>query len=197
MKNLATIIQKMWGKDRYATVADIRGVFGDYHNALRWLALFLIGDEQSADACIVDACTVAQSQAPTFHEWLIHWGALATLRCAFHRQGASIAELASQYEQREPVQKERPPLSAEHFRVLVEYSEDIYARLDVLCRFVLVMRGIAKDRSEEVAAKLRISSATVERAYLLAFDVLEEKLRKRSKIRRGEDMIRQREHPRW
>lgn len=172
MTNLATIFEEIRRKRRYATADDIRNVFGDYHNGLHWLALFLTGDEELAEACVIDACRIAQTQTPVFHEWLIQWAALATLRSALLRQHAPVAELAREYENGEPVRVEPPPLLAEHFRLLVEYSEDIHARLDVLCRFVLVMRGIAKESLDEVAAKLGISRSAVERAYCVAFDML-------------------------
>ena len=83
---VATILEEIRGKRRYATVDDIRKVFGDYHNVLHWLAVFLIGDEKLADACIVDACTIAQSKTPVFHEWLVHWAARATVACALQIQ---------------------------------------------------------------------------------------------------------------
>ncbi len=172
MEKLAKIIQRMWRKQDYVTVDDIRSIFGDYHNALRWLASFLVQDEELAEACIVDACTIAEAQKPTFHEWLIHWAALATLRCAFHREERRIAELALQYEQCKPVEQEQAPLSTKHLRQLIEYSGRIGTQLDVLCRFVLVMRGIAKESPDEVAAKLRIGRNAVERAYGVALEAL-------------------------
>ena len=170
---LTAILEKISGNHRYATADDIRNVFGDYHNALHWFAVFLIGDEKFADACIIDACTIAQTQTPSFHEWLVHWAARATVRCAFQRQHARIAELAPKYEKSEPVQIELPPLSAEYFQLLVKNSEDIHARLDVLCRFVLVIRGIAKDSFDKVAAQLGISRSAVEQAYGVAWDTLD------------------------
>jgi len=169
---LAAMLNEMLRRRRYATADDIRNFFGDYHNALHWLALFLIGDKKLADACIVDACTVAQTQTPIFHEWLIHWAARATLRCALQRQHALVAQLAPEYEKSEPVHREHPPLSPKYFRMLVENSEDIRARLNVLCRFVLIMHGIAKDSYEGVAAQLGISRSAVERAYCVAFETL-------------------------
>ena len=72
---LATLLECIRGNHRYATADDIRKVFGDYHNALRWLAFFLTGDHRLADSCLVDACTIAQTQTPVFHEWLVHWAA--------------------------------------------------------------------------------------------------------------------------
>ncbi len=164
MKELATILEEIRRKRRYATADDIRNVFGDYHNGLHWLAVFLIGDEKLADACVIDACNIAQAQTPIFHEWLIQWAALATLRCALVRQHDRVTELAPEYEKSEPVDVQRPPLLAEHFRRLIKYSDDLHARLDVLCRFVLIMRGLAKDSLDEVAAKLGISRGAVERA---------------------------------
>jgi len=173
LMKLATMLEQIRGAHRYATADDIRNVFGDYHNALHWLAVFLIGDDKLADSCIVDACTIAETQTPIFHEWLAHWAARATLRCAFRRQHARIAELAPEYEKSEPAHVEHPPLLATYVRLLIRNSEYIHARLDVLCRFVLVMRGIAKDSCDEVAMQLGISPSAVERAYCVAFDTLE------------------------
>lgn len=169
---LSAMLNKMLRRHRYATADDIRNFFGDYHNTLHWLAFFLIGDEKLADACILDACTIAQTQTPIFHEWLIHWAARATLGCALQRQHAVVEELAPEYEKSEPLHGDHPPLSPKYFRMLVENSEDIRARLDVLCRFVLIMHGIAKDSYEGVASQLGISQSAVERAYCVAFDTL-------------------------
>ena len=156
---------------RYATVEDVRKIFADYHDALHWLAGFLIGEKQ-APACVIDACNIAERQGPVFHEWLAHWAARATLRCALLTQRAEIAELAPLYEQFERVHSRRSPLSPEDLQLLVEESDVLPARLDVLCRFVLVMHGIAKESYEEVAGQLGISTTAVERAYCVAFDTL-------------------------
>jgi membrane protein DedA with SNARE-associated domain/DNA-directed RNA polymerase specialized sigma24 family protein len=170
---MRTILKELRGTYRCAKEDDIRQVFGDYHNALRWLTAFLIGDAKLADACIVDACTITETRTPDFHEWLVHWAARATVGSALQAQHARIVELAPEYEKCEPVQEEHPPLSAEYFRLLINKSGDIQARLDVLCRFVLVMRGIAKYSSIEVATQLGISPGAVEQAYSVAFETLD------------------------
>jgi membrane protein DedA with SNARE-associated domain/DNA-directed RNA polymerase specialized sigma24 family protein len=169
---MTTMLKEIRGNHRCAKADDIREVFGDYHNVLRWLTVFLNGDDKLADAFIVDACSIAQTQTPDFHEWLVHWAARATVGCALQVQHVGIVELAPEYEKSEPVHGEHPPLSAEYFRLLIEKSEVIYARLDVLCRFVLVMRGIAKYSCVEVATQLGVSPGAVERAYCIAFDTL-------------------------
>lgn len=167
-----TLLEKIRGNRRGTTTDDIRRTFGDYHNVLHWLATFLTGDNEVADTCIVDACSIAQTQTPDFHEWLVHWAAQATVRCALKLQHTRIVELAREYEKSESAHRECPPLSTECFRLLIEKSADIQARLDVLCRFALVMRGIAKYSCVDVAKKLGISRGAVERAYCLAFDTL-------------------------
>jgi hypothetical protein len=150
---LATLLGEITGNHRCATPDDIRKVFGDYHNLLRWLTGFLVGDEKLADACIVDACTIAETESPDFHEWLVHWGARATVGCALQRQHANIAELASKYES-EPAHRKHPALSPEYF-------------------LSLVLRGIANDSYDKVAAQLGVSRSAVEGAYCVALDALE------------------------
>jgi hypothetical protein len=156
---------------RYATVEDVRKIFADYHDALHWLAGFLIGDKL-APACVIDACNISERQGPEFHEWLAHWAARATLRCALQMQEADIVELAHPYERFEGVHEKRSPLSPEDLQLLVEGSDVLRAQLDVFCRFVLIMHGIAKESCEEVAAQLGVNSSAVERAYCVAFDTL-------------------------
>jgi DNA-directed RNA polymerase specialized sigma24 family protein len=87
-------------------------------------------------------------------------------------QRADVAELAPTYERFARVHAKRSLLSPEDLQLLVEESDVLPARLDVLCRFVLVMHGIAKESCEEVAAQLGVSQSAVERAYCAAFDTL-------------------------
>ena len=158
---------------RYVTADDMRKVFGDYRNLLRWLSRFLIHDEKLATTCIVDACSIAQTQAQDFHEWLVHWAARATVARALQGQRAYLAELSPKYEQKEAAHVKRRAISPEQFLTLTNNPEEIGASLDVLCRFVLVLRGIAKDSCAEVAAQLAISRGAVERAYDVACGALE------------------------
>jgi DNA-directed RNA polymerase specialized sigma24 family protein len=163
---------------RYATVEDVRKIFADYRDALHWLAAFLVGDKLGP-ACVIDACNIAERRGPVFHEWLAHWAARATLRCALQMQALDIAKLAPTYERFERVPEKRSPLSPEDLQLLVEESDVLPARLDVLCRFVLVMHGIAKESCEEVAAQLGVSQNAVERAYCVAFDRLHQFMSRR------------------
>jgi len=169
---LATMLERIWRDHQDVTEDDIRGVFGDYHNVLNWLAVFLLEDKKLAEACVVDACTISKMQTPVFHEWLVHWAARATFRSAFLVQREHIAELASRYEQDTSIAEESQPLSVTQLRLLIDNSEDIRRRLDVLCRFVVVLRGIAKESADEAANELGISPGAIERSYRLGLDCL-------------------------
>jgi len=169
---LATLFEEIRRKHRYATADDIRQTFGDYHNVLHWLVTFLIGDEPSIDSQIVDACALTETQTPDFHDWLVHWAARATVRHTLHSQSERIRQLAPLYEKKAPVHQDHPPISIEEFRVLITSADQVREQLDVLCRFVLLIRGIAKEPLEEVAAQLGISRNAVESAYCVAYDLL-------------------------
>lgn len=170
---LTTILENIRAQHRGATTEDIRKLFGDYHNLLCWLAGFMTGDNKVAEACIVDACGIAETQTPQFHDWLVHWAARATVCCALQWQHETIAELALKYEANKPVRLKPPPVSSEHLVFLVRNIGNVHACLDVLSRFVLVLHGIAKEPYDKVATQLGISVSAVEGAYYVAFDTLE------------------------
>lgn len=166
----ATIFNSNGNKHRCATAADIADLFGDYHNLLRWLASFLIEEEELAADSIVDACTIAPTQAPLFHEWLVHWAARATVRCAFQIQESEITQIASGYDCHHLTAVEALPLSVDQFQFLVKNSKEIRSHMDAVCRIVLVLRGIARDSFKEIATQLRIPQRAVEFAYSTAID---------------------------
>ncbi|HVO63905.1 MAG TPA: hypothetical protein VMT53_23485 [Terriglobales bacterium] len=175
--NLTAILEELRGRQNDVTEDDIRRAFGDYHNLLSWLAAFLTADEKRKDAYIVDACTIAETQTQDFHEWLILWAARATIQHALQEQHAVIAELASKYERSEPGHLRHAPLSRENFLFLIKNAEVLRSCFDPLCRFVLVLNGIAKSSFDEAAAQLGTSPSAVERAYSAACDSLEHAVR--------------------
>jgi DNA-directed RNA polymerase specialized sigma24 family protein len=169
---LATLIAQFTAGPGYATPEDIQKAFGDYHNVLHWLAHFLLGDETLAGSCIVDACTIAQHQSPMFHDWLIHWAARATVGCALRLQRDLVNEQAVAYATETQIEPERMLLSSDDLNILVEHSQEIHEQLDAFCRGVLILRGIARDSSEKVAAQLGIAQEAIEQAYSVALGTI-------------------------
>ena len=170
--NLSFLVEDIFRKHRYATADDVRNTFGDYHNVLHWLTNFLVEDDAARDGYIVDAAGLTETPTPDFHDWLVQWAARATVRNVLQSERDRITELAKAYEQKPADHPDHPALSVEQFRLLINNSEQIRLRLDVLCRFILLIRGIAKEPIEEVAAQLGISREAVEHAYCVAFDAV-------------------------
>ncbi len=173
MTKLTMILDEIMGRHQPATIDDIRKTFGEYHNLLHWLSAFLVQQEKVSDDYIVDACNIADTQGPEFHEWLIHWAAHATINSIYDKQQERIAKLAPKYETGEAPPGRYSPLSPEYVSVLIRNSEPIRARLDLLCRFVLVLHGMGQISYGEIATQFRISDLAVERAYAAAFETVE------------------------
>ena len=64
-------------------------------------------------------------------------------------------------------------LSSDWCDVLLEESSVVCARLDILCRFALVICGLEKRSANEAALLLGVDPASVEGAYCAAIKSLE------------------------
>lgn len=168
------VFDGMRRRSRWTAMENIRSAFRDYHDALHWLASLVVDDEKLASACIVDACLVAERQSQTFHEWLIYWAGIATVRCAIEKQHPRIAELTrSNAQHSEQADLERPTLSQNQWRAMIENSSLIRAHIDLLSRLVLVVRGIGGNSYRETAVELGTTTDAAKHAYAVAFDTLE------------------------
>ena len=148
-------------------------VFSDYREELEWLAKFLTGDEKLAAACVVDACTLAESPNPDFQEWLLQWAHLGTIRSAVELQHARIAQLSAVYKRRPCNHGGHKALSKDSIDLVVEESDVLISRLDVLCRCALVICGIGKKPAREAAELLGVDPGSIEIAYCSALHFLE------------------------
>ncbi len=152
---------------------SIGRVFNQHREELEWLANFLTGDELIAAACVIDASALAESENPGFQEWLSEWTCLATIRSAVQIEQRRIAQLASAYKQRPCMHGGHTALSSDWREILVEESNVLIARLDVLCRFALVICGLEKRSAHEAALLLGVDPTSVEGAYCTAMKFLE------------------------
>ena len=154
-----------------ATTADaIRGTFVEHQEELTWLAGFLTGDDVLAEACVADACASAQRLSV---DLLPMTPEFATFHSAVQMQRSRVAELCEIYEARECAPRSHERLLPESLEFLVTESDVIRARLDALCRFVLVLCGIEKCSAAQAAQWLGVNECAVEAAYDAALDSLE------------------------
>jgi hypothetical protein len=154
-------------------IETVSGVFSKYREELEWLATFLTRDEQIGAACVIDACALAESENPGFQEWLLEWARLATIRSTVQIQQRRITQLSSAYMQHRCIHGGHPALSADSVERLVEESSWIRRRLDVLCRFALVICGLEKRSAQQAASLLGVDRTSVEGAYCTAIKSLE------------------------
>ncbi|MBZ5573584.1 MAG: hypothetical protein LAO09_17090 [Acidobacteriia bacterium] len=148
-------------------------VFSRNREDLEWLANFIIGDEKIAEACVVDACAQAESENSSLQEWSSTWASMSTIRSAAQVQQQRIAQLSSAYMQWGCIHGGHTALSSDWCDILLEESSVVFARLDVFCRFALVICGLEKRSANEAALLLGVDPASVKGAYCSAIKCLE------------------------
>ena len=159
--------------DVATTPEVIRGTFAAHEEELRWLAVFLTNNDDVAEACLIDACAVAQGCCREVRESLSISPTMAIVEAAISVQRNRIGQLAGLYEKRLLAQfpPEQLPLDALGF--IVAQSDTLRFRLDSLCRVVLILCGIEKCTPVEVAGWLAISVSAVEAAYAAALAMVD------------------------
>lgn len=158
---------------RIASAEEIRTAFIENSQALTWLAEFLTGDEMIASACVIDAWALTETQYEIGQLWLWTWPRDATIHSAIDIQRSRIAQLSPMYDRGGCIHKYHAPLSQDMIGFVASESDAIRHKLDVLCRFVLILCGVEQRPSGEAAVLLGISKHAVDVAYCAALESLE------------------------
>ena len=156
-----------------ASADEIRTAFTQHKQELIWLAEFLTGDEIMASACVIDARTRSENRNAITEEWFWTWPRETTIRSALDLQRVRIDQLASVYERRDRIHCQHASLSADAAELLTLEFDGVRLRLDVLCRFALILCGVEQRSVTEAAQLLGISKHAVEGAYCAALESLE------------------------
>ncbi len=159
--------------DQVTTAEVIRGKFVEHQQELQWLASLLTGDEVVAEACVVDACGIAQKLSSVIGGGLAISPTFATIYSAIQVQKRRIAELSAIYESEAFLCGAQDQLPHECLELIVTNCDLVRRRLDVICRFALVMCGLEACPIAEVARWLGISESAVKSAYGAALESLE------------------------
>ncbi len=154
----------------YATTDDITRAVTQSRAELDWLAFFLTADGMMAEACIVDACALATRQTYLAQEWLGDWLKRATVRSAIEMQQRRLTALSHAYEKRPCLHYSHEPLAPHVSEVLKQVSAFAKHRMDVLCRFAIVLRGVQGHDASEAASMLNISRRSLDAAYCAALE---------------------------
>jgi DNA-directed RNA polymerase specialized sigma24 family protein len=158
---------------RYAIGEEVRKAFREHKEELAWLAVFLTGDAELAEVCVVDAFALATTPGDESVELLERWTRCCTIRSAVEMQQSRISLLACIYERTPCRERNHDPLAPVALDLLYDKPEELGLCLDVLCRAALVLRGIEHYSPSESAQILKISRTAVESAYCAALEFLE------------------------
>ena len=170
---MLTFAKRNTNQRSMASGNDIRRVFHDNRAELEWMAYFITGDRVLATTCVTEACTFSETHASVFTEWLLTWAGHATVRCAIDVQRERIRQIAAHYSQPSFIRQVYEPLSGELLDLVIEETDTLLARLDVVCRATLVICGVQGKSIADAALILGISLGGVQAAYRTAGNCVE------------------------
>lgn len=157
-------------REPYATTDDLLRSLTSHRKQLRWLALFLTGEESMAEACLSHDALSALPYRQVFLDWIDHWARHAVIITAAKLQQIQIKEFAAAYRLRSCRHCGHPPLSGAELMAIRELPQNLITRLDTLCRFALIMRGVENYSLHHSALVLDVSRPAVNAAYCAALD---------------------------
>jgi DNA-directed RNA polymerase specialized sigma24 family protein len=143
-----------------------RAVFSEYHTELQELAFLLTGHSEMAEACVIDAWRIAESQSDAFQETRSkQWARHSIISAAVEIQQRRILELACAYHRlRRTISTDRT-ITPEVLETFMLDSPRELMRMDVLCRSVLVLCVVEKKSFAGAALFLGVSRSAVQSAY--------------------------------
>jgi DNA-directed RNA polymerase specialized sigma24 family protein len=155
------------GLDRFGEI------FSGSRTDLQWLAGFVTANETVAEACVIDACGLTESQLQRSDDVMMEWQRHATIRAAIEIQRVRISQISSTYETRRCRHRSHARLSQDAVDLVIDEGSRLVTALDVLCRCALVLCGIEKFSLRETAALLGVNKKVARAAYCTALDYLD------------------------
>lgn len=157
---------------QFATPEDMSRVFIQHRPELRWFAYFIAGDEDVAEACVVDARAVSTTHNQVFSDWLLEWARYATIRAAIQVQKERLVLQARTFDHL-TCSHTHEPLQTATIDFILQNSEALIKRLDALSRVALVLCGFEKHPVGEAAVLAGVSAKILRAAYCAALQSLE------------------------
>ena len=151
---------------RFASAEEIKTRFAEQHTSLYWIAFVITADRELAEASIVDAGGLAETNNHVFHEWLNHWAHTATARVATEKVQGQIRSAAEHYEYSEYSGRGRDGLPDDQIKSLQAIDPcELHQDLDALARAILIFRGCQHASTHECALLLKVPLRSVLGAY--------------------------------
>lgn len=163
-------------KNERCTQRDYSRLFAGSAEPLQWLAFTLTGDEELSDRILAAGLEQSLKDAEhVFREWMVSWARRLIIKTCIHAMRPWTSDLAQAAYPLLPVRLDavsRDRLSG----VLNLPSEALQQRLlelDVLSRFVFVLRALEGYSRRETSLLLNIDDRTCEWIYVKAAEQLD------------------------
>lgn len=160
--------------DDAATPGSVYRAFEHQREELTNLASFLTGSGELADVCLIDAYDLCLENGNSWEGSLDSKVRRATFQSAMDLQAPMLAALRPIYSKRHCPHGQHAPVSPEVLTILTSQVPRALVRLDVMCRFALVLRASQDYSPEESAIVLGVSREVLEAVYCSALRALSE-----------------------
>jgi DNA-directed RNA polymerase specialized sigma24 family protein len=151
----------------HASPAEIVACFQDQGNVLGRLAFLITGDQATADRAVVQACEITLQGNSPFRDWLFEWAKAAAIASAISHGTEAIRICQAAYKDRRcPHVEHLSQGDAEERAASLDLifgtdAQTLIAKLDPLCRAVLVLRVAIRSSIQDCALRLNVSRAAV------------------------------------
>jgi len=162
--------------DERCTSSDYRQLFAGSAERLRWLCYLLTADDELSDQ-LLDAALEQSLKGSdhVFREWMVSWARRLIIRVCAETMRAQITATAQSLYMLPPmrlgaIDAER---IAQAMSLPAEVFEERVLRLDVLSRFVFVLRAMEGYSRRDTALLLNIDDRSCEWTYVRAAEAIE------------------------
>jgi len=158
------------------TSSDYRQLFAGSAERLRWLCYLLTADEELSDQ-LLDAALEQSLKGSdhVFREWMVSWARRLIIRVCAETMRVQIAATAQSIYTLPPMRLGaiHPERIAQVMNLPAEVFEERVLRLDVLSRFVFVLRAMEGYSRRDTSLLLNIDDRSCEWTYVRAAEAIE------------------------
>jgi DNA-directed RNA polymerase specialized sigma24 family protein len=158
------------------TSNDYRRLFAGSAERLRWLCYLLTGDHDLSEKLLSAALEQSlKGSDHVFREWILSWARRLIIRVCIETMRPHITEIAQSAFLLPPMRLDA--IDQTRLLTMLSLPAEIFQErllgLDVLSRFVFVLRGMEGYSRRETSLLLNIDDRTCEWVYVRAADALE------------------------
>jgi DNA-directed RNA polymerase specialized sigma24 family protein len=163
--------------DDRCTSNDYRQLFAGSAERLRWLCYILTGNEELSDQLLEAALEQSlKGSDHVFREWMVSWARRLIIRVCVDSVQAQIAKIAQSAYLLPPMRIEA--IDPERISGVLTLSADAFQerllQMDVLSRFVFVLRALEGYSRRETSLLLNIDDRSCEWIYQRTLESLED-----------------------